>query len=142
MLLLVVLGIAALAYFFFSRGPAPEPSIFSIAASGEGEATLIVAGNDPTWAPDGNSLLLTADDEEGVTGIYRFEVGSAEPTFITEGGNPSWSPDGSTIAYSIDDDAGVSSVYTIDVAGGEPTLVTEGQEPVWSGDGSLSPSPD
>src|SRR5687768_16077757 len=98
-LLLVVLGLAALVYFFFFRGPAPEPSIFSIAASGEGEATLIVAGNDPTWAPDGNSLLLTADDEEGVTGIYRFEPDGTAPSLVTEGGNPSWSPDGSTIAY-------------------------------------------
>ena len=87
-LLLIVLGIAAGVYFFLNRGPAPQPSIFRIASSGEGEATLVVEGNDPQWSPDGNSVLLTADDEEGVEGIYRLELDGGEPTFIATGGNP------------------------------------------------------
>ena len=136
-LLLVVLGIAAGVYFFLNRGPAPQPSIFRIASSGEGEASLVVEGNDPQWSPDGNSVLLTADDEEGVEGIHRLDLDGGEPTFITPGGNPSWSADGATIAFSLEDDQGVSHVYSIPADGGEPTLLTDGDEPVFSPDGAM-----
>jgi Tol biopolymer transport system component len=119
----------------------------------DGDFPLKPAGNggsdrDPTWTPDGNTLIFTRFVDGTLFGQVLFSVpasGSAPPDLLQNDppiqgvGNPDVSPDGTTI---VADASGgdFQEIYTVPVGGGVSTQLTSEaggtQNPAWSPSGT------
>lgn len=95
---------------------------------------------DPTWSPDGRSLLYVRNARDGARGtpaIYRMNVATGKSTSVTGGGyaDPSWSRDGRYIAATKTSNFGTDIVILDARTGVEVLRVTKDEEsfdPIWS----------
>src|ERR1700683_4171379 len=112
---------------------------------------------DPTWSPDGASLVYTErareyfagklklihyDSATGETAGAPIELYQAKPD---RGGawainKVAWSPDGKTLAFTLQD-SGWDKVYLLPAKGAPPTQLTQGESedaaPVYAPDGKV-----
>ncbi len=106
-----------------------------------------VADRDPTWSPDGESLVYVSDqDSPGITRLHRISALGENPTLLTAiGGSsfaPRWSPDGRLIAF-VNDANGDADIYTMQPNGEGVYLLTAGdgsaedRSPVFTPDSRL-----
>ena len=106
----------------FSPMPAassPDLSTFTFSPI----ATDAVPENQPSWAPDGKSIVYLAS-VNGVPQVFTRSIGSSETAQITQGDtgvfNPSWSTDGSLIYFN-----SAGALWAVGSAGGAPDRVFE-----------------
>ena len=137
----------------------PDGSKVAMILSGTGNAELYVIGSDcknmvrltknkslesdPTWSPDGKSIIFTSD-EPGKPQIFMISAngGSMQrvPTRISKYcAEPSWNPENANlIAFTIAQDSAFE-VAVFDRSNSEPRTVSEGVgdavEPAWTRDG-------
>ena len=93
-----------------------------------GSPSLVTAGVDPSWSPDGTKLAFAADGS-GTGAIETCTVSACAPTPVgsATGTKPVWSPTGTTIAY-----VSGGSIFTIGSGGGSSTLVVAGTNPTFN----------
>ncbi len=99
-------------------------------------------GSEPTWAPDGARIALSAM-VGGTRDIFLINGTGGGRTQITtnpaEDESPAWAPDGGRIAFATNRD-GNYEIYVINADGSSPTRLTtdpgQDQGPAWSPDGS------
>ncbi|WP_208427325.1 prolyl oligopeptidase family serine peptidase [Salinibacter sp.] len=132
--------------------------LFVVSASGGTPRQITTGpydhGGAPTWTPDGETLLISANRHADRrldplnTEIYAVDVTSGAVTALTTrqgpDGDVALSPDGSTIAYTGFDDREqgyqVTKLYVMDRDGTNARLLTEGfdrdvQTPTFTADG-------
>ncbi len=110
-------------------------------ADGRNRAQLTRDGGfDPTWSPDGSSIvyrrLTAADDGE----LWVIDADGANARDLVHDPHssdwgPAWSPDGTTIAYSSDRIVGLA-VWLMDADGSHQRILTQGhgEYPAWAPD--------
>lgn len=129
--------------FRSSRG---EGGIWVMGATGESVRRLTDFGFNPSWAPDGRTLVVA---DEGVadpeirsssrSSLWRIDAtsGAAEPIETgMDAVQPSWSPDGRWIAFwGLPDGTGRRVIAIVPAGGGEPRIVVDdgyqNWNPVW-----------
>ena len=132
--------------------------VFTLPASGGTPRQLTTApydhGGTPTWSPDGETLLLSANRHADWrldplnTEVYAIDVASGSVTALTDrqgpDGDVAVSPDGERVAYTGFDDREqgyqVTKLYVMDRDGSDARLLTEGfdrdvQNPTFTADG-------
>ncbi|WP_119842263.1 alpha/beta hydrolase family protein [Salinibacter ruber] len=132
--------------------------LFVVSASGGTPRQITTGpydhGGAPTWTPDGETLLISANRHADRrldplnTEVYAVDVASGAVTALTTrqgpDGDVALSPDGSTIAYTGFDDREqgyqVTKLYVMDRDGTNARLLTEGfnrdvQNPTFTADG-------
>ena len=108
--------------------------------------TLISAGSQPDWSPDGKQLAYFAArrpaDEDRVLVVRSMETGQTRELRpkLRNRYHPRWSPDGRSFIMPGWDDQGRRGIYRIDAATGEASPVTVSPDgtfmfPQWSPDG-------
>jgi len=120
--------------------------LFTISAAGGTPQQITTApydhGGTPTWTPDGETLLLSANRHEDWrldplnTEVYAVDMASGSVRALTNrqgpDGNVAIAPDGSTIAYTGFDDREqgyqITKLYVMDRDGTNARLLTEGFE--------------
>jgi Tol biopolymer transport system component len=105
---------------------------------------------EPSWAPDGLSLVYTAD-RRGNLDIYLSQVSGGPAVNLTNDSSddvqPAFSPDGKSIAF-VSSRRGIAlrygtvesprlggSIFVMPALGGAPRFVADGNFPAWSPDG-------
>ena len=81
---------------------------------------------DPTWHPNGNSIVFSSDrwqgGRDGLYNLFRYELTGGEITQLTRGTHndlqPQWAPDGQSILFSSDRD-GIHNLYLLRFAEGD-----------------------
>jgi hypothetical protein len=111
------IGLAPIDYLFARLSPDTNRVVFSdqgklgIYEMRSGEITmppeLLRSNFQPSWSPDGNSLVYVHDDEEMVnSSLFVVNLTDGHPTRITSWPTieraPAWSPDGNWIAFASD----------------------------------------
>jgi TolB protein len=82
----------------FGRSTGDGFAIFSVSPDGSRETTLVPAGHDPAWSPDGKKIAYEGQDRD-------LRVANADGTSIHrlrlpgEDCDPSWSPGGRRIVF-------------------------------------------
>ncbi|MEF8797591.1 MAG: S9 family peptidase [Salinivenus sp.] len=132
--------------------------VFTLPATGGTPRQLTTAPHDhggtPKWAPDGETLLLSANRHADWrldpldTEVYAIDVATGSVTALTDrqgpDGDVAVSPDGERIAYTGFDDREqgyqVTKLYVMARDGSNPRLLTEGfdrdvQNPTFTADG-------
>jgi Tol biopolymer transport system component/tRNA A-37 threonylcarbamoyl transferase component Bud32 len=124
--------------------------IFTMGATGESVRRLTDFGFNPSWSPDGRSVLVTGEEIPGPSGrasrsqLWRVDVATGERVRLTREGDDvvqaRFSPNGGRIAYwGLPEGSGKRVLYTMPAAGGEPVALTDDDainwNPVWSPDG-------
>ena len=122
--------------------------IFVMGATGESVRRISTAGFDPSWSPDGRSIVC-ADEPVDIptirwsnSALWVIDVATGQRRQLTagDGVQPKWSPHGLRIAYWLADEAGHRDIKTIAAGGGAPVAVTSDAaldwNPVWSPDGA------
>jgi len=125
-----------------------NPDLATVAPDGSGRQTLLDAGSEPAWSPNGTKLAFARSSD-----IF---IANADGTGITEvvgdapdddaAHDPTWSPDGSRIAYG---KTGVicaphtcvevpNGIWVINLDGSGETQIATGtrRDPAWSPDGA------
>jgi eukaryotic-like serine/threonine-protein kinase len=86
-------------------------------------ATDAVRETDPSWAPDGKSIVYIAP-VNGVSQVFTRSIAAGDAAQITRGAtgarNPSWSPDGASIYFNA-----AGALWVVSSAGGSPDRVVE-----------------
>ena len=79
----------------------------------------------PSWSPDGNFLVYTAQRTDSLSTLWVISLEDSTERQLTklESRVPAWSPDGKTIAFA--GDANEGGLYVISAAGGTPQFLTE-----------------
>jgi eukaryotic-like serine/threonine-protein kinase len=125
--------------------------IFVMGITGESIRRVTRFGYDPSWAPDGNRLVIASqpgDEPANAIGNSEAWIVDVASGQMKQLGNPEmsqavWSPNGKRIAYWKAKRVGGSlldrDLWTISADGGSPTPVTNDSavdwNPVWSPDG-------
>ncbi len=106
--------------------------LYTVGADGSGLALRASKYREPSWAPDGHRLAVSASN-----GIYALDVDQDDaPALIApEGYSPAWSPDGSKIAFTA-----VGEIKVVNADGSGMTSLVRGggyfpTSPSWSPDG-------
>lgn len=96
-------------------------------ATGE-RRTLPVRGHDPTYTPDGESIVY-GDDEGGPPGLFRLDLGDGAVHRLADGyiRTPDVSPDGSVVAFTRLEGMGRGArIYEVGIEGGGERQLTRG----------------
>lgn len=90
----------------------------------------------PSLSPNGESILLAAQDKRGRRGIYLVDTRTAAVTPVvrpesgTRAGLPAWSPDGKTVFYKLRNKTSKqSTIVAQDLATGRETNVYDARHP-------------
>ncbi|MGA7613678.1 MAG: protein kinase [Thermoanaerobaculia bacterium] len=124
--------------------------IFVMGATGESVHRLTDFGYNPSWSPDGKSLVVGTESGHdpssrvAKSALWIVDVASGTKKKIYDGDavRPAWSPHGTRIAFWAlpEDGSGQRDVATIPAGGGEAVKVTDDSpmdwSPVWSPDGT------
>ena len=136
--LVLILPVAALAYFLINRGQAYPPGpdwskATSTQITNQGGTEYF-----PSLSPDGRDVVYAAE-ENGQFDIFWQRIGSKRRTNLTQGSasddtQPVFSPNGELIAFRSEREP--KGIYTIDVNGENLRHISEiGYHPSWSPDG-------
>jgi Tol biopolymer transport system component len=124
--------------------------IFTMGATGESVRRLTDFGFNPSWSPDGRSILVTTEPLYDPTGretrsqLWRVDVATGERVKLTREGDDvvqaRFSPSGGRIAYwGLPEGTGKRVLYTMSAEGGDVVALTDDDamnwNPVWSPDG-------
>ncbi len=121
--------------------------IFVMGATGESVKRVTDLGYDPSWSPDGGSLVVgnwrSNGTHPGTQSLWKVDVVSGvrtrlhpldAKTLLSAFGRPRWSPHGQRIAWW----GGMGQLWSAAADGSNPAALTSGGfdlEPVWSPDG-------
>jgi Tol biopolymer transport system component len=123
--------------------------IFLMGATGESVRRLTNRGHNPSWSPDGKSILVAEQETVdpavvyGLRNIYAVDVATGAMRTLYSGIDslqPSWSPHGKRVAFWTAQ-RGDRDIYTIDANGDASSAVAVTSDsptewnPVWSRDG-------
>jgi len=124
--------------------------IFVMGATGESVRRLTDFGYNPSWSPDGGSVLVATEYIPNPYGrgtrsqLWRVDVATGERTRLDREGDDivqaRYSPSGQRIAFwGLPAGTGKRVLYTMPAGGGEATALTDDDainwNPVWSADG-------
>jgi Tol biopolymer transport system component len=122
--------------------------LFVMGATGESVRRVTDFGYNPSWSPDGNSIVVATEAVEGpfdrelTSHLWVIDVstGAKQKIGQADAVQPSWSPNGQRIAYwGLPEGTKVRDIWTVLAAGGAPVRVTDDAyvdwSPVWSSDG-------
>ena len=106
--------------------------------TGVRRVTGFVNDAQPSWSPDGRTLVFTRG-----AGLWSVVPGRSAIRFPLDrafkGEHPAWSPDGERIAFTLHDQPGNVDVYLLVPESGELTQLTSDpaheSDPAWSPDG-------
>lgn len=113
-----------------------------------GENILLGRGYQPSFSPDGQSILYVKYSPEGKScDIWTMDIDGGNQTRITDAKkgyahNPRWSPDGNKIVFAlIKKDKKDSDIYVIDRNGQNLTQLTKNKsydgQPYWTNNGYI-----
>jgi Tol biopolymer transport system component len=118
------------------------PEVRLVAVDRRQNREPVVAGSQPSFAPDGRTLAFVPSD--GGLATIGVDGGAQRALLEDESGSvnrPRFSPDGKRIAFMRQDERGRWHVWTIRPDGGGLKQVTKGArpetDPAWSHDGKL-----
>jgi len=135
-------GVPAVTRIAFASGIYGKSQIMTVLPDGTGR-TLLTAGWDPAWSPDGSKIAFVSD-REGDQGLYVMNPDGGAITRVSprpaSDAGPTWSPDGTALAFSSNRAGNRGEIYRINVDGSRLTRLTfsdayEGS-PAWSPDGA------
>jgi serine/threonine protein kinase len=123
--------------------------LFVMGRTGESVRRLTPEGFNPSWSPDGASIVYATQPTalnpgsrgaRSVLWIASSTSGERRQLTTTDAMQPSWSPHGQRVAYwGLQDDNPQRDLWTIAAGGGEPMRVTDDPaidwSPAWSPDG-------
>jgi len=121
--------------------------LFVMGATGESVRRVSEAGYNPTWSPDGKSLVYATESVQtptsrmGISSLWIVDITTGEKRRLSDVDSvqPSWSPHGHRIAYWTVRDRTRRDLETIAAEGGKPVVVTDDAptdwSPAWSPDG-------
>lgn len=121
--------------------------VFIMNADGSNQTQLTsnARNNQPTFTPDGESILFSSNRGDGTYQIYAMGIDGSNQTALTAGGEdkygPNVSPDGTQVAYygQVVGAAG-DEVFVMDIDGSNITRIVTNDdhdtEASWSPDGS------
>ena len=96
--------------------------IVVMALDGSGQTT-IASGTDPSWSPDGKTILFKSMGTDGVLWISVVDVAKRTTRRLARGVHPQWSPAGDRVLY-MSDDPGHNGVYVMTANGADPRCLT------------------
>ena len=123
--------------------------LFVMGRTGESVRKLTTEGFNPSWSPDGASIVYGIESIEMTPGgramasrlwVVSVSTGDRRQLTTTDGVQPSWSPHGQRIAYwGLLGDNAQRDLWTVAASGGDPVRATNDPatdwSPVWSPDG-------
>lgn len=114
------------------------PVTISILTLDSGAIRDVATGVDPSWSPDGRSLLYTAPDEVrgGYTVVRIVRVAGGEPRTIARGEAGAWAPGGKRVTFTRALGREPSSLWVVPAIGGKAKLLAHwANESIWSPNG-------
>jgi Tol biopolymer transport system component len=96
--------------------------IVVMALDGSGQTT-IASGTDPSWSPDGKTILFKSMGTDGVLWISVVDVAKRTTRRFARGVHPQWSPAGDRILY-MSDEPGHNGVFIMTANGADPRCLT------------------
>jgi Tol biopolymer transport system component len=101
-----------------------------------GRESVLAAGFDATWSPDGHRIAFDRRGRPGVAGIWLMDVAGHRArqlniSGLAQAAAPVWSPDGRSLAFfatasSLSTFLQPYGLWTAPASGGRPTLVASG----------------
>jgi Tol biopolymer transport system component len=124
--------------------------IFVMGATGESVRRLSDLGYNPSWSPDGKTIVVATEavvnplGRTGLSELWTIDVATGQKQKLFDGDavQPSWSPHGDRIAFwAIPRITAQRDLWTIPSKGGLPVAVTQDSavdwNPIWSADGKF-----
>ena len=124
--------------------------IFIMGATGESVRRLSDFGYNPSWSPDGRTIVVATEavfnplGRTGLSELWTIDVATGQKKKLFDGDavQPSWSPHGDRIAFwAIPRITSQRDLWTISSKGGTPVAVTQDAavdwNPIWSADGKF-----
>ena len=124
--------------------------LFVMGATGESRRRIAEQGHDPSWSPDGRSVVAASEQSvsplsrnaESRLSIVDVASGTARVLLEQDAMQPAWSPDGRRIAFwglrGGPGGTGRRDIWTVPAEGGEAVEVTRDEfvdwSPTWSPD--------
>jgi hypothetical protein len=115
-------------YFASTRYGDGRWRLYQLWADGNGEATDMRYGQDPSWHPSEDLIVYKGcDDAGGHCGLWLMRSDGADRRLLTDNAGdarPRWVPGGATVVFMSDQRDGNWEVYLVTVATGAVTRLT------------------